>query len=95
MIPVSIETRLVREEHLFTSDIDDEIVMADMQNDAYYGLDSIGSRIWQLLEEPRTLHEICQRLIEVYAVEESICQSEVVEFAQQLLDRKIVRVVYC
>lgn len=40
----------------------DRAVLLDPKGGAYYGLDPVGSRIWELLAEPRTIPELTERL---------------------------------
>ena len=43
-----------------------ETVMLDLAKGAYFGLDPVGARIWQLLTEGKTLAEVCDAIAEEY-----------------------------
>ncbi len=49
---ISTETIITQIEEIVASDIDGETVMMSIENGEYYGLDDIGSRIWELIEKP-------------------------------------------
>ena len=51
-----------------TASVDGETVMLDAERGSYFALGPVGSRIWELLEEPRTFDELCDALQDEYAV---------------------------
>ncbi len=46
------DTILQRKSDLLFNEIDGEVVMLSIENSEYYGMDKVGSRIWELLEQP-------------------------------------------
>lgn len=68
----------------------DETVMLSMSASCYYGLNQVGTRIWELLETPMTIEEMCVRLCEEFEVDTHDCQAAVLKFANELFDRGIV-----
>ena len=46
-------------EEVLARQVGEETVMLDLAKGAYFGLDPVGARIWQLLAEGRTLVEVC------------------------------------
>jgi len=57
----------------------------------YYGLDAVGGRIWQLLDTPRTVGDICIALGEEFEVDDETCRADVLGFVADLVERGIVR----
>ena len=82
--PVSAETVLVRTLAL-TSRVDDDLIFFDEQGGRYLATGRVGADIWELIESPRTLREICDELMNRYAVDEATCLAEVRAFAEELL----------
>jgi hypothetical protein len=76
---------------LLSSKIDDEIIIMGLQTDKYYGLDAIASRIWELLEAPRSLDELVSLLCEEYEVEEAVCREETSALLQALSKQQLIR----
>lgn len=76
-----------------TSPMDDELVMMRMENNAYYGLNSVGRKIWELLEEEQTLASLCGQLMEKYDVDHAVCQRDVSALIEQLEKSGLVTVV--
>ncbi len=82
-----------RTNHLMTSELDDEIVMLNVQRGNYYGLSGVARRIWELLENPQSIDQICRSLMGEYEVGESQCFQDVCKFVDQLVAENVVRVV--
>lgn len=73
-----------------SSDLGDEVVVLEMKAGAYFGLEGVAARVWQLLSEPRTVREITQTLLEEYDVEEERCRRDVEALIERLEDRGLV-----
>ena len=69
-------------------------VMLSIENGKYYGLDGVGTDIWNLVVEPRSVAEICEKLLERYDVDAETCRGEVTSFLETLIaDGSVVVVV--
>lgn len=45
-----------------------ETVLLNLANENYFGLDEVGTRVWQVLGETRNANDVVTRLIEEYDV---------------------------
>ena len=59
--------------------------MLSIENGKYYGLDTVGTDIWNLAREPRSIEQICQALLDRYDVEPETCRNEVTELLETLV----------
>ena len=85
-------TCVVRIEGIMTAPVDTEIVLLNMAGNNYISLDAIGRRIWELLETPVTVADLCRKLgAEFEATEEQIA-ADVVPFLTELEHEGLVRV---
>ena len=75
-----------------TAKVDDEVVMMSMQQGEYYGLDSIGSRIWELFAKPNSVENIIGTLMQEYDVDRKTCEKDVQEFIQKLVDKGLLKI---
>ena len=55
---------------VISQEVSGETVLLDLQSEHYFGLDEVGTRIWQLLKETDDLQAIYQTLLAEYAVPE-------------------------
>lgn len=61
-----------------------EVVMMSVKNDNYIGLNKIGARIWEIIDTPQTLDDICDLLVRQFKVPAETCRAEVETFLREL-----------
>lgn len=79
-------------EDIVASDIDDEKVMMSVGKGCYYGLDPVGSRVWELIENPIRFSSLIDELLLRYDVDRETCERDVVAFLDELRIDGLVRV---
>lgn len=90
---IKSDTTIKQNPELITSEVDGERVMMDMKTGEYFGLDSIGTRIWDLIESPAKISEIIEILINEFDVSKEQCENDTIEFISELVDKKLVFIV--
>lgn len=90
---ITPDTLIRRSESILSSELENEIVMMDIQEGNYYGLEEPGTRIWELAENPVTVRDVCNSLQQEYEIEAEQCQREVIAFVEELQSRKVVELV--
>jgi len=63
---ISKDTIIIRNNELFMSDIDDELICLDEKSGCYYGLNYIGKMIWEMIAGPLSVQKIIENLQEQY-----------------------------
>ena len=79
-------------EDIVVSDIDDEKVMMSVENGQYYNLDSVGSRVWELIVKPVKVSELIDALLLKYDVDRETCERDVLAFLSELHKDGILQV---
>ena len=88
---ISLETVVQRRGDLLANDLsENETVMLDVTGGSYYGLKSVGKAIWDLIEEPKMVQEVCDRLLEDFEVEADVCRRETLSFMERLDERGLL-----
>lgn len=64
--------------------LEGEAVLLDLGSQRYFGLDEVGSRIWDLLAEGRALAEVVDALAAEYEVERARLEGDVTELVERL-----------
>ena len=77
---------------LLTTVVDDELVGMSVEQGACYGLNGVGTRIWDMLAEPRSIDSLCDELTREYEVERAQCLSEVVDLLEELRSEGLLAV---
>ena len=91
---LSENTIICRSETLLSNNLGDDIVMMDIEEGAYYGLEEVAARIWEMAENPVSVGSLCTDLMSEYKISEEECRSDVGEFLTDLLDRNILKIVH-
>jgi hypothetical protein len=73
-----------------SSQLGDEAVILQLDDGVYYGLDPVGTRIWALLQEPRRIADIRDRIIEEYEVDPERCERDLAGLLDDLLSRRLI-----
>jgi hypothetical protein len=87
---VDIEAQFAHAPDVLGSEVCGELVLLDSKNWNYVELDDIGSRIWELLKEPRTLSALVAELIREFAVNEELCRVDTEAFLLDSIKNGIV-----
>jgi Coenzyme PQQ synthesis protein D (PqqD) len=73
-------------------DLDGEAVLLNMRTEIYFGLDAVGTRIWQLLEKHADVRTVSQLLLEHYDITEDQLQNHLLEFIEKLQSKGLVEI---
>jgi hypothetical protein len=61
---------------VISQEVSGETVLLDLQSEHYFGLDEVGTRIWQLIQKTNDLSAIYQTLLAEYDVPEDRLQHD-------------------
>ena len=89
---ITTETVISQIGEIVASDIDGETVMMSVENGKYYGLDDIGSRIWELIERPVKVSDLIDTLLKRFDIDRETCERDVLKFLNGLNDDRILKV---
>jgi Coenzyme PQQ synthesis protein D (PqqD) len=81
-----------RAQDQISRDLGSEGVILNLKNKMYYGLNGVGTRIWDLISEPRRVGEVLDIILEEYDVESGRCESDLVELLQNLSAEGLIQV---
>lgn len=71
----------------------DEIAILNLDKAAYFGLEGVGSQIWQALERPRAVKDLCKLIVDDFDVDPAQCQADVLRFLHTLQQAGLVEMV--
>lgn len=91
--PITLDTVVAQTDTVLSADLGGEIVMMSIEQGEYYGLDSVGSYIWELIAQPRAVSELCALLVEEFDVEQETCRDQVSEFLTGLNEEGLLLII--
>ena len=82
--PLFVHSIVVKSPEQVSRDIDEECVILNLKNSAYYSLDAVGAHVWNLLREPRSVAELRDSLLVTYDVEAGPCEHDLLDLLDQM-----------
>jgi hypothetical protein len=77
---------------LLASEFGAELVILNLRDGVYYGMEDVGARVWSLLQRPVTVPAICATLVAEYDVDPARCGRDVRALLQDLAARALIEV---
>ena len=90
MTTINPGTHISRSKGFVTAPVNNELMMLNVEQGAYYSLDPIAAEIWQLLESPLPVQDIVTALQVRYAVALEECQKDVLSFLGKLYENGMI-----
>ena len=73
-------------------DVGGEAVVLNVQSGIYYGLNSVGARVWNLIQRPTTVNTLLENLLEAYEVAPERCEGDLICLLQDLVAKNLIMV---
>jgi hypothetical protein len=90
---IELSTVVVRTAGLLTAPVDDEIVILNPGRDNYVGLDAVGHAVWNLIEQPHEVAELCRKLSRDFDATPEQIAADVLPFLAEMADEGIAHVI--
>jgi len=89
---LSNASRVVATKDQVSCDLSGEVAILNLKSGVYYGLDAVGARIWQLIQEPRTVASIRTVLLSEYEVDPDRCERDLLLLLHALADAGLLEI---
>lgn len=76
--------------HVIFRELQGEAVVLNLENERYYGLDDIGTRIWSLLAQSTTINDVYETLLGEYDVDPDSLRRDITALIEQLQEQDLV-----
>ena len=74
------------------SELGSEVVMLNLGDATYYGLDEVGAEVWRLIQTPITIGRVVASIVDAYDVDPQRCRTDVLTLMAALRERGLVEV---
>ena len=81
---IGLDTIINKNLEIDDTDLDGEKVMMNLDKGEYFMMNEVGSRIWEIINEPMNVKGIVDALRSEYEVDEETCKDTVIEFLGRL-----------
>jgi hypothetical protein len=72
--------------------VGDESVLLHLKNEAYLGLDPVGTRMWTLLTESESVEDAYEKLLAEYEVDGPQLRRDIEDFINKLVEHDLILV---
>jgi len=70
----------------------DESAILNLKNSMYYGMNPVGTRIWTLLKEPRSVEQLRDALLNEYQVDAALCERDLLDLLGKMKSEGLIEV---
>ncbi len=89
---VSFDTRISVSTNILVSNVADELVILDFNNETYYGLNKTGSRVWNSLVKGNSILDTCEILLMNLRVTKEILLRDIIILIEKLIAKGLVKI---
>jgi hypothetical protein len=90
---ITADSTIVASKGAISATVEAEVVILDTESGIYYGLNPVGTRVWNLVQgEPLTLAEICDCVTAEFDVERERCERDLIELLGDLDSNGLIEV---
>jgi hypothetical protein len=83
---------IVASSDLLSSEFGSELVLLNLKDGVYYGLDELGLEIWRLIQKPISLAAIVEEVVSGYDVEPARCEGDLRALLDDLAKRGLIEI---
>jgi hypothetical protein len=83
--------KYIRKSDAISGKLEEEQVILDIEKGKYFSLNPVATLIWEILEQPLSIDDLCEKLLEQYDVELEKCRVETNEYIQEMIKLGLVR----
>jgi len=72
--------------------LNEEVAILNLDRALYFGLKGVAAHIWDMLQEPRSVAEICNDVTAQFDVASDVCRADVSRFVLSMRDAGLVEI---
>jgi hypothetical protein len=70
----------------------DDVVILDLKAGLYFSLDNVGAKVWQLIQQPTTVSELREAILDAFEVAADVCQQDLLTLLRDLASRNLIEI---
>ncbi|MGQ9908262.1 MAG: PqqD family protein [Candidatus Flexifilum sp.] len=90
---IAFSRRVVVPEDVLVRQIAGEAVLLNLNTETYFGLDEVGTDMWQALTTSATIEQAFTHLLSVYDVEAEVLRADLTALIEELIECGLVALV--
>ena len=90
--PLRVADTVVASKGIMSSTLGDEVMILDPRAGVYHGLDPVGARVWEMIQEPRTIEGLRDALLEEYEVKPARLEQDLIALLGSMRKNQLIDV---
>lgn len=87
---ISLKTRLIVPENVLYRQLEGESVLLNLDTESYFGLDDVGTRMWETLTRSDTIELAYDALLDEYDVDPEKLKSDLSDLVENLVNKGLL-----
>lgn len=92
MDEIQSDTTFLKKSSVVWRDLDGESVLLDLDSGSYFSLNKVGTLIWGLFNDGKSVSEAVAAVHGAYEVDEKAALSDVVDLASRLISENLIQI---
>lgn len=92
MNTVTLDTKITISEDVYFQNVSSEAVILDTKSGLYFGLDPVGTRMWELLKEHAALQPAYRALLDEYDVTPEKLETDLLSLVNKFIEKGLMQV---
>lgn len=89
---LSLNTKVAIPDNILTQNVRGESVLLNLNNECYFGLDKVGTRMWATLSQSESIEAACEALLDKYDVESDVLRTDLINFVEKMVNHGLLAV---
>ncbi|MBC7813834.1 MAG: PqqD family protein, partial [Burkholderiales bacterium] len=81
---LSENTIVVAGKEQIATEMGDDVVILGLKTGAYYGLSEVGASIWKAIQQPISISQIREVIMDEYEIDADQCTQDILELLERL-----------
>lgn len=87
---INLDTPISIPESIYTQEVGEETILLDTKGGKYFGLNPIGTRMWQLLRQHGALRPVYETMLAEYEVAPERLESDILALATKMAEKGLL-----
>ncbi len=89
---VDFQKKIVIPEHVLFRELEAESVLLNIETETYFGLDDVGTRMWNVLADADSIQTAYETLLEEYDVEAETLKKDLAAIIGRLQEKGLIQI---
>jgi len=89
---LSVHSIVVATSEQVSCPLGEESAILNLKSSMYYGMNPVGTRIWTLLKEPRSVEQLRDTLLNEYQVDAALCERDLLDLLGKMKSEGLIEV---